>query len=125
MVLVANMPYLGPRFQIDPGVSWNDNRLDVFVFSDMSKLDLISYAMQSTGGAVEDGRVKHYRVRQLTIHSDPQMPVLADGVLLNQGVVTALVRPHALAVMAGTASAGVGDQSAASPAIDREVGLRE
>jgi diacylglycerol kinase (ATP) len=42
MVLISNMPYIGPRFQISPNVSWNDNHLDVFVFSDMSKLDLIS-----------------------------------------------------------------------------------
>jgi len=56
MVLIANMPYIGPRFQISPDVSYNDSRLDVFIFSDMSKLDLISYAMQSTGGGAEDTR---------------------------------------------------------------------
>jgi diacylglycerol kinase family enzyme len=93
----------------------------VFIFSDMSKLDLISYAMQSTGGAVEDARIMHYRVKQLTIHSDPQMPVLADGVLLAQGTVSALVHPHALAVIVGVAGAAMGGQSIGSSAIDREV----
>jgi len=112
MVLIANMPYIGPRFQISPDVSWNDNRLDVFVFSDMSKLDLISYAMQSTSGAIEDTRVKHYRVKRLKIHSDPPMPVLADGMLLDPGPVTALVHPRALAVMGGAANTAVGEQSA-------------
>ena len=71
MVLIANMPYIGPHFQISPNVSYNDSRLDMFVFSDMSKLDLISYAMQSTGGAVEDARIKHYRVKRLTIQFGP------------------------------------------------------
>ena len=75
MVLIANMPYIGPHFQISPDVSYNDHLLDVFVFSDMSKLDLISYAMQSTGGGIEDARIKHYRVKRLAIQSDPQMPV--------------------------------------------------
>lgn len=112
MVLIANMPYIGPRFQISPDVSWNDNRLDVFVFSDMSKMDLISYAMQSTSGAIEDTRVKHYRVKQLKIHSDPPMPVLADGMLLDPGPVTALVHPRALAVMGGAANTAMGEQSA-------------
>jgi diacylglycerol kinase (ATP) len=121
MVLIANMPYLGPRFRIAPDVSWNDSRLDVFVFSDMSKLDLISWAMQSTGGAVEDAHIKHYRAKRLTIHSDPQMPVLADGVPLDQGTVTALVHPRALAVMVGAADAAMGEQPVASPATDREV----
>jgi diacylglycerol kinase (ATP) len=112
MVLIANMPYIGPRFRISSDVSWNDNRLDVFVFSDMSKLDLISYAMQSTGGAIEDTRVKHYRVKRLKIRSDPPMPVLADGMLLNAGIVTASVHPRALAIMGGAANTAMGEQSA-------------
>jgi diacylglycerol kinase (ATP) len=112
MVLIANMPYIGPRFQISPDVSWNDNRLDVFVFSDMSKLDLISYAMQSTSGAVEDTRIKHYRVKRLKIRSDPPMPVLADGMLLDPGLVTASVHPRALAIMGGAADTAMGEKSA-------------
>ena len=111
MVLIANMPYIGPRFQISPDVSWNDNRLDVFVFSDMGKLDLISYAMQSTSGAIEDARVKHYRVKRLKIHSDPPMPVLADGMLLDPGLVTASVHPRALAIMGGAADVAMGEHS--------------
>jgi diacylglycerol kinase (ATP) len=105
MVMITNMPYLGPHFQISPEVSFNDHHLDVFVFSDMTKLDLISYAMQSTGGAVENDHIKHYRARRLTIQSDPQMPVLADGVLLDPGPVTALVRNGALAVMVSATDA--------------------
>ncbi len=111
MVLIANMPYIGPRFQISPNVSWNDNHLDVFVFSDMSKLDLISYAVQSTGGAVEDARIKHYRVKRLKIRSDPTMPVLADGMLLDPGPVTALIHPRALAIMGGAANTAMGEHS--------------
>jgi diacylglycerol kinase (ATP) len=111
MVLIANMPYIGPRFQISPDVSWNDNRLDVFVFSDMSKLDLISYAMQSTSGAIEDARVKHYRVKQLKIHSDPPMPILADGMLLDSGPVTVQVHARALAIMGGAANTAKGEHS--------------
>ena len=112
MVLIANMPYIGPRFQISPDVSWNDNRLDVFVFSDMGKLDLISYAMQSTSGAIEDDRVKHYRVKRLKIYSDPPMPVLADGMLLDPGLVTASVHPRALAIMGGAVNTAMGEKSA-------------
>jgi diacylglycerol kinase (ATP) len=111
MVLIANMPYIGPRFQISPEVCWNDNRLDVFVFSDMSKLDLISYVMQSASGAVEDTRVKHYRIKRVNIHSDPPMPVLADGMLLEPGPVTAEVYPRALAILGGAAKTAMGENS--------------
>ena len=121
MVLIANMPYIGPHFQISPDVSYNDHRLDVFVFSDMSKLDLIAYAMQSTGGGIEDARIKHYRVKRLAIQSDPQMPVLADGMLLEQGPVTAVVHSNAVTIMAGAADVAMGERPIALPAIDGEV----
>ncbi|MGZ6316537.1 MAG: diacylglycerol/lipid kinase family protein [Anaerolineales bacterium] len=114
MVLIANMPYLGPRMQIATDVSCRDSRLDVFVFSEMSKLDLISMAMQSAGGPVEHEHVKHYRVRQLKVRSDPLMPVLADGIILAQGAVTVQVHPRALAVIAGESG----------PAIDNQTGAR-
>jgi diacylglycerol kinase (ATP) len=120
MVLIANMPYLGPHFQIDPNVSCSDGRLDLFIFSDMSKLNLITYAMQSAAGAVDDAHIKHYRVRRLAIRSDPQMPVLADGVLLDQGSVTALVRPRALAVMVGASDAAIRGKQSAPSANDPE-----
>ena len=114
MVLISNMPYLGPNFQVTPGVSFQDGRLDVFIYSDMGKLDLISYVMQSGNGGANDDRIKHYRVRQVTIESDPPMAVLADGDPLGQSRVTALIRPRALNVMAGPASA-------ATPATGPEV----
>jgi len=106
MVLVANMPFLGARIQISQQVSFKDGRLDVFVFSDMSKLNLISYVLQSIGGAVPDVGIEHYRVKHLKIFSAPQMPVMADGLLVGQGPVTALIHPRALRVMAGTALTG-------------------
>jgi diacylglycerol kinase (ATP) len=101
MALVGNMPYVGPNYKIAPGVAYDDGMLDVLVYSDMSKLDLIGYAMQSSTGEVVDPRVKHYRVKQITIDSDPPMPVLADGILLGKGTFTALIRPQAIQVLAG------------------------
>jgi diacylglycerol kinase (ATP) len=106
MMLIANMSFIGPHFQISPKVSFKDSRLDVFIFSGMSKLNLISYVMQALAGPVERDDIKHYRVRQVKINASPKMPVLADGVLLGQGVTTILVRPRALNIMAGTTYAG-------------------
>lgn len=106
MMLIANMPFLGPHFQISPEVSFKDGHLDVFTFSDMSKLNMLSYAMLSRGGLVEDAGIKHYRARHMKIDSTPQMPVLADGVLLGQGSLSVHVHRRALKVIAGTALTG-------------------
>ncbi len=106
MMLITNMPFLGPHFQISPNVSFKDGYLDVFTFSDMGKLKMISYAMLSQIGLLEDFGIKHYRVKHLNIRSIPHMPLLADGVQLGAGPVSVHIHPRALTVMAGSAITG-------------------
>jgi YegS/Rv2252/BmrU family lipid kinase len=106
MLLITNMPFLGPHFQISPNVSFRDGRLDIFTFSDINKLNMISYAMLSQIGIVEDIGIKHYRAKHVKIRSIPRMPVLADGILLGEGSLSVNIHPRALTVMAGTALTG-------------------
>jgi diacylglycerol kinase family enzyme len=106
MLVISNMPFLGPHFQISPNVSFMDGRLDVFTFSDMSKLNMISYAMLSQIGHFEDIGIKHYHVKHVRIRSTPHMPVLADGILLGEGSLSVHIHPRALTVMAGSALTG-------------------
>jgi len=106
MMLITNMPFLGPHFQISPKVSFQDGYLDVFTFSDMSKLNMISYAMLSRGGLSEASNIKHYRAKHVVVHSIPHMPVQADGNLLGEGSMSVHIHPRALTVMAGTKLTG-------------------
>jgi diacylglycerol kinase (ATP) len=106
MLLISNMPFLGPHFQISPKVSFQDGYLDLFTFSDMSKLNMISYAMLAQIGLVENIGIKHYRVKHVKIRSIPHMPILADGILLGQGSLSVQIYPRALAVMAGSSLKG-------------------
>jgi YegS/Rv2252/BmrU family lipid kinase len=106
MMLITNMPFLGPHFQISPEVSFNDGHLDIFTFSDMSKLNMLSYAMLSHGGLVEDAGIRHYRAKHIKIVSNPQMPVLADGLLLGEGPLSVHIHPRALTVMSGSELTG-------------------
>jgi diacylglycerol kinase (ATP) len=100
MLLVANMPYIGGNFQIADDILFDDRRLDVFVYSHLSKLDLIGHAAQLTSG-VPDPRVQRYRVKKVSITANPEMPVVADGVLMKNSPLTVTVRPRGLMVMAG------------------------
>lgn len=125
MMVITNMPYLGPHFQISPDVSFRDGRLDVFTFSDMSKLNMISYAMLSRGGLVEDSGIKHYRAKRVTIVSDPPMPVLADGILLNEGPLSIHIHSHALMVMAGSELTGVSAQTVVPKATETNQAINE
>jgi diacylglycerol kinase (ATP) len=109
LVLIANMPYMGANYQIAPDVAFDDHRLDVVVYSNLSKVDLIGKAIQSDAGA-SDGRIQRYRARRVEIATNPAMPVMADGVLLGEGPVTVQVRPRSLAVMMGETQAAVAPQ---------------
>ena len=100
LVLVANMPFMGANFQIAPDVLFDDRQLDVFVYSDLSKRDLIGHAMQSPT-TVPDARIQRFRAREIAITTNPAMPVMADGVFLGDGPVTVTLQRHRLRVMAG------------------------
>lgn len=106
LMLVTNMPFIGPRFQISPRVSFKDGWLDVFTFSDMTKLNLFLYAVLSRGGLVEDEGINHFRARDIKIVAKPQMSAIADGIQLGEGRLSIHLHPRALTVMAGTALAG-------------------
>jgi diacylglycerol kinase (ATP) len=118
MVLVGNMPYAGPNYKIASGVACDDGMLDVLVYSDMSKLDLMGYAVQLTAGAAEDPRVKHYRIKRVTIDADPPMPVIADGFLLGKGPVAIELRPKSIRIMAGHPPPAEAARPAEAPAKD-------
>ncbi len=106
MMLIANMSFIGPHFQISADVSFRDGHLDVFTFSDMSKLNMISFAMLPREGLVQDADNKHYRAKHLKIVSKPRMSVLADGVFLGNTPLSVHIHPRALTVMAGDALTG-------------------
>jgi diacylglycerol kinase (ATP) len=103
VVLVSNMPYIGPHFQVGTPASMNDGLLDVLLFADLSKMDLLGYAVQvaSAAGGLEDERIQHYHVRNVNIDTNPAMPVMLDGSALGEGLLHISVQRHVLAVMVG------------------------
>jgi len=100
-VLVSNMPYIGPHFQVSIPTSINDGLLDVLLFADLSKMDLLGYVVQvaQAGGGLEDERIQHYHVRRVDIDTNPVMPIMADGLVLGEGALHISVQRHTLAVM--------------------------
>jgi diacylglycerol kinase (ATP) len=100
MLLAANMPYIGPHFRIASEGIFNDGLLDVVVFTGLSKLELLSDAVQIAEGRLEDPRVQYYRVSNVEIHTDPPMPVLADGASLGESPLRITVQRRSLSVMA-------------------------
>ena len=101
VVLVSNMPYIGPHYQVGPPDSFNDGLLDVLLFADLSKMELLGNVFQVAAGGLEDPRIRHYHVRRVDIESHPALPVMADGSALGAGPLRIQVRRHTLTVMVG------------------------
>jgi diacylglycerol kinase (ATP) len=114
VALVSNMPYIGLHFQVGSAVAFNDGLLDVLLFTDLSKMELLGYAAQKVvGGGTEDPRIQHFQARRVDIDTHPVMPVMADGLEMGEGPLHISVQRHALAVMVGKpapeAAPGPGD----------------
>ena len=101
-VVVANMPYVGRNFRMNRSVSFRDSRLDVFVFTELNKIGLLSYAIRYLNGEISDETVKHFSVRNVKINTDPRMAINADGRPLPAGRIRIKVQAEALRVMANT-----------------------
>ncbi len=100
LVMVSNTPGFGKNFIVAPGASLQDGLLDISVYPDFSKVELVSYyAAVMDGGYSGDGNVQHYQAHKLKIKSYPKQDVMADGVALGKGTVTIKVLPGALRVI--------------------------
>ena len=117
LVLIANMPFMGANFQIAPDVVFDDRQLDVFIYSDLNKRDLIGQAMQSPASA-PDARIQRFHAKRISLTTHPAMPVMADGVSLRvgNGPVTVTLQPHRLRVMAGLESVATTEPTLAAVA---------
>ena len=105
VVLVGNMPFIGPHFRVDSASQLDDGLLEVLIFANLTKLDLIGSVVQIAGGGPEGGlqdpRVQRYHVRSALIETTPPMPVLVDGFPLGEGPLSISVNRHTLRMITG------------------------
>lgn len=101
LVAVSNLPIMGAHFLVAPDASVRDGLLDISVYPEFSKAELLRYfADVKEDGQERDGRVQRYRGAKIKVKASPKMAVLADGTLLGKGTVRIKVWPRAVAVIA-------------------------
>jgi len=111
LVMVSNTPVFGRNFLVAPDASLQDGLLDISVYPDFGKIELLRYyAAVMDGGYSGDGKVQRYQARKLKIKTSPKLDVMADGVSLGKGTVTIKVRPNALRVITAGKSPAMADQ---------------
>lgn len=110
LAIVSNVPLIGPNMLVDPDASMEDGLLDVSLFPNFSKAELLAYirkTMTADEANAEDGKIQRYRARKITIKSKPKLEAMADGVMLGKGKVKIKVLPGALRVIAPEPGSGV------------------
>ncbi|MGZ6347454.1 MAG: diacylglycerol/lipid kinase family protein, partial [Anaerolineales bacterium] len=110
LVMVSNTPVFGKKFLVAPNASLQDGVLDISVYQDFSKAELLGYyAKVMDGGYSGDGKVQRYQARKVKVKSSPMLKVMADGIELGKGTVTIKMLPGALRVIAPEKSPGLAE----------------
>jgi diacylglycerol kinase family enzyme len=103
VVLISNMPYILRHFQVGSKDSFEDGLIDVLIFADQSKFDLIRHAIKSPGTDFEqDPHIQHYHAHSVKIDTVPPMPIMADGTKIGEGSVKIDILKRALSVLVPT-----------------------
>ncbi len=101
LVVVSNTPMFGANFLVAPHASLEDGLLDVSVYPNFSKAELLAYfASVMNKGYSENEKVQHYRVRKFEAKTSPPLAVNADSVDLGKGNLKIKCLKAALRVLA-------------------------
>lgn len=108
LAIVSNVPLIGPNMLVDPNASSEDGLLDVSIYPNFSKAELLAYSTKVMNKInTDDGKIQRYRAKKLTIKTKPKLKSMADGVMLGKGKVKIKVLPGSLRVFAPAVGTGV------------------
>jgi len=97
LVVISNAPMFGANFLVAPEASVKDGLLDISVYPDFSKTELLAYyAKIRAEGFSANEKVQRYRACKVEIKTNPKMDVMADGVMLGSGKVEIRSKPGAV-----------------------------
>lgn len=97
LVVVSNAPMFGANFLVAPDAAVTDGLLDISVYPDFSKTELLAYYAQiRSEGFSANEKVQRFRAKKIEIKTDPKMDVMADGVMLGKGKVEIKAKPGAV-----------------------------
>ncbi len=100
MLVVANGAYFGGGMQIAPDAQPDDGLLDMVIFGDMGKSELLKvWPMTYKGRHVSHHKVRLLKIRNVTIQCAEKILVEADGELFGEGPVSFSILPSALSIV--------------------------
>jgi diacylglycerol kinase (ATP) len=101
LVTVTNTPVIGAKNLVAPDASMDDGLLDIAVYPNFNKAELLAYFAKSAQERVTlDGKIQRYRARKIKIKTSPKLDIAAEGILLGKGKAKIKLLPRALRVIA-------------------------
>jgi diacylglycerol kinase family enzyme len=108
LVTIANIPLIGAKNLVAPDADMEDGLLDIAVYPNSSKTDLLAYfAKTAHEKNVPDGTIQRYRARKIEVKTSPKLDIAAEGIILGKGSARIKVIPGALRVIAPEPGQGV------------------
>jgi diacylglycerol kinase (ATP) len=103
IVTVSNAPMLGKNLLIAPNAKMDDGYLDIAIYDEMTKTDLLQYFMAASNGQhAENPKIKFHRARRVRISGNRELDANSDKDLIpGKQVLEIEVVPQALSVIAG------------------------
>jgi diacylglycerol kinase family enzyme len=107
LVTIANTPIIGLKNLVAPDASMDDGLLDVAVYPNYGKAELLAYfAKTAHEGTTPDRTIQRYQVRKIKVKTSPKLDVAAEGIVLGKGTARIKVHQRALRVIAPEPGAG-------------------
>jgi len=101
LVTIANTPLIGAKNLVAPDASMEDGLLDIAVYPDFSKAELLAYFSKTAHErSTPDGRIQRFRARKIKVKTDPMLDIAAEGIILGKGTARIKILPGALRVLA-------------------------
>lgn len=103
IITISNAPMMGKNIMIAPDAKMDDGYLDVAVFNEMTKTELLQYFVAASNGSrAENPKIQYYRARRVRIHSNQDLEVNSDKDLIQAKRVLEIgIVPQALSVIVG------------------------
>jgi diacylglycerol kinase (ATP) len=100
-LVVSNSKFTGGAMKIAPMADTQDGKVDMVIFQEVNRRDILNiFARVFKGTHVGHPKVKTVRAAEITIDSDPQEMLMADGELLGRTPLRLKVLPGELAILA-------------------------
>lgn len=101
LVTITNTPVIGAKNLVAPNASMEDGLLDIAVYPDFTKAELLAYFARSANQReIPDGKIQRYRARKIKLKTEPKLEIAAEGIVLGKGKAKIKVLPRALKIIA-------------------------